>query len=174
VQKYLLAIGAGTGLVLILRWYWPRINAWSELSAMIGSLVVSTIAMRAVIPRFAPGDPNADAWVMVVTVGATTVIWLTVTLLTRPEPVHVLDAFNKRVRPYDTEWGMAWSNWVAGLVAVYASLFGIGKLIFGETAVGLELLALAIAAFAWIGRSFRTQYIAQIRGGVKDEYNATA
>ena len=174
VQKYLLAIGAGTGLVLILRWYWQRINAWSELSAMIGSLVVSSIAMWTVVPRFAPGDPNADAWVMIVTVGATTVIWLTVTFLTPPEPAHVLDAFIKRVRPYDTEWGLAWSNWVAGLVAVYASLFGIGKLIFGETAVGLELLALAMAAFAWIGRSFRTQYISEIRGGVKDEYNATA
>lgn len=174
VQKYLLAIGAGTGLVLILRWYWRRINAWSELSAMIGSLVVSTIAMRTVVPRFAPGDPNADATVMIVTVGATTIIWLTVTFLTRPEPAHVLEAFVKRVRPYDTEWGQAWSNWVAGLVAVYASLFGIGKLIFGETALGLELLVLALAAFAWIGRSFRTQYISEIRGGVKDEYNATA
>src|SRR5581483_328870 len=174
VQKYLLAIGAGTGLVLILRWYWTRINAWSELSAMIGSLIISSIAMWTIVPRFAPGDPNADAWVMIVTVGATTVIWLTVTFLTPPEPAPVLDAFIKRVRPYDTEGGLAWSNWVAGLVAVYCSLFGIGKLIFGETTVGLELLALAIAAFAWIGRSFRTQYIQEIRGGVKDEYNATA
>jgi Na+/proline symporter len=155
VQKYLLAIGAGTGLVLILRWYWMRINAWSELSAMIGSLVVSTIAMQTIFPRFAPGDPNADAWVMIVTVGATTVIWLSVTLLTPKEPAHVLDAFIKRVRPYDTQWGPAWANWVAGIVAVYATLFGIGKLVFKETGAGLGLIALAIAAFAWIGRSFR-------------------
>jgi Na+/proline symporter len=155
VQKYLLAIGAGTGLVLILRWYWQRINAWSELSAMIGSLVISTIAMHTILPRFAAGDPNADAWVMVVTVGATTVIWLVVTMLTPKEPAQVLDAFNKRVRPQETHWGVAWANWVAGIVAVYASLFGIGKLIFGETGAGLGLLALAIVAFAWIGRSFR-------------------
>jgi SSS family solute:Na+ symporter len=155
VQKYLLAIGAGTGLVLILRWYWQRINAWSELSAMIGSLVISTIAMRTILPRFAAGDPNADAWVMVVTVGATTVIWLVVTMLTPKEPAQVLDAFNKRVRPQETRWGVAWANWVAGIVAVYASLFGIGKLIFGETGAGLGFLALAIVAFAWIGRSFR-------------------
>jgi len=155
VQKYLLAIGAGTGLVLILRWYWQRINAWSELSAMIGSLVISTIAMHTILPRFAAGDPNADAWVMVVTVGATTVIWLVVTMLTPKEPAQVLDAFNRRVRPQDTHWGVAWANWVAGIVAVYASLFGIGKLIFGETGAGLGLLALAMVAFAWIGRSFR-------------------
>jgi Na+/proline symporter len=155
VQKYLLAIGAGTGLVLILRWYWQRINAWSELSAMIASLVISTIAMHTILPRFAAGDPNADAWVMIVTVGATTVIWLTVTMLTPKEPAHVLDAFNKRVRPEETHWAVSWANWVAGVVAVYASLFGIGKLIFGETGAGLGLLALAIVAFAWIGRSFR-------------------
>ncbi|HSY82386.1 MAG TPA: hypothetical protein VK807_11520, partial [Gemmatimonadaceae bacterium] len=155
VQKYLLAIGAGTGLVLILRWYWTRINAWSELSAMIGSLVVSTIAMHTILPRFQAGDPNGDAWVMIVTVGATTVIWLSVTMLTPKEPAQVLDAFIKRVRPYDTQWGPAWANWVAGIVAVYATLFGIGKLVFRETGAGLGLIALAIAAFAWIGRSFR-------------------
>jgi solute:Na+ symporter, SSS family len=173
VQKYLLAIGAGTGLVLILRWYWSRINAWSELSAMIASLVVSTIAMRIVVPRFAPGDPNSDAWVMIITVGATTVIWLAVTAFTAPEPAAVLDAFYKRVRPGGPGWravaerggfgaepieggALAWTNWIAGIVAVYATLFGIGKLVFGETAVGLEMLALAAVAFIWIGRSFRT------------------
>ncbi len=170
--KYLLAVGAGTGLVLILRWYWSRINAWSEISAMIGSLVVSSIALTVIPGRFAPGDPNADAWIMIVTVAITTVIWVAATFLTSPEPAGVLEAFYRRVRPGGPGWrvvaeragfgrepieggALAWTNWVAGIIAVYATLFGIGKLVFGETAYGWGLLAVAGVAFAWIGRSFR-------------------
>jgi len=52
---------------------------------------------------------------------------------------------------------MAWTNWVAGIVAVYATLFGLGKLIFGFTAAGLGLLAIAVAAFVWIARAFRAE-----------------
>ena len=62
--ELLLALGAGTGLVLILRWYWWRINAWSEISAMIASLVVSLLAFRFVASRYAEGDPNGQAAVM--------------------------------------------------------------------------------------------------------------
>jgi hypothetical protein len=50
---------------------------------------------------------------------------------------------------------LAWSNWIAGIIAVYTSLFGIGKLIFGETMLGLALLGMAAVSFAWIARSFR-------------------
>ncbi len=171
--KYLLALGAGTGLVLILRWYWWRINAWSELSAMVVSLVTSLVAYTEIPRHFRPGDPNADAWVMVVTVGVTTAAWLAVTFLTRPEPDAVLDAFYRRVRPGGPGWARvaarvaggteplaggrwAWINWIAGIVAAYATLFGIGKLIFGTLAEGLWLLALAAAAFAWIARALRS------------------
>jgi Na+/proline symporter len=168
---FLLAIGAGTGLVLILRWYWWRINAWSEISAMVTSFVVSVTAMQLVPQRFA-GTPNADAWVMLVTVAVSTVVWLSVTFLTSPEPDSVLDAFYRRVRPGGPGWvavskrlgfgrepmpggGLAWANWIAGVVAVYATLFGIGKVVFGEWGPGLILLVIAAAAFAWIARSFR-------------------
>ncbi|NJD11104.1 MAG: hypothetical protein FIB01_11950, partial [Gemmatimonadetes bacterium] len=170
--RFLLAMGAGTGLVLILRWYWWRINAWSEISAMTTSLVVSSIATATAPAYFRKGDPNTDAAIMLVTVAATTVVWLAVTFLTRPEPQHVLEDFYRRVRPGGPGWArisraagfgrepipggaLAWSNWLAGIVAVYCSLFGIGKLIFGASGMGLALLALAGAAFAWIARSFR-------------------
>jgi solute:Na+ symporter, SSS family len=170
--KFLLALGAGTGLVLILRWYWWRINAWSEISAMIASFVVSTIAFQTVPQRFAKGDPNADATIMLITVGVSTVVWLTVTFMTSPEPDSVLISFYKRVRPGGRGWrrvaeaaghpaegiegGMIpWTNWIAGIVAVYSSLFGIGKIIFGETTRGLVMLAVAAAALYWISRSFR-------------------
>ena len=170
--RFLLAIGAGTGLVLMLRWYWWRVNAWSEISAMVTSFVVSLIAMRTILPRFAAGDPRADAYVMLVTVVATTVVWLSVTFLTPPEPNATLDAFYRRVRPGGAGWrhvsarlgfgrekipggSLAWANWIAGIIAVYATLFGIGKLVFGELASGLVLIVIAGAAFAWIARSFR-------------------
>ena len=57
--EFLLAMGAGTGLVLILRWYWWRINAWSEISAMVVSFLGSLVFMRVIPPRFPEGDPNA-------------------------------------------------------------------------------------------------------------------
>jgi len=170
--RFLLAIGAGTGLVLILRWYWWRINAWSEISAMITSFVVSIIAFQTVPQRFAPGDPNADATIMLVTVVVSTIVWLTVTYITSPEPDAVLEAFYRRVRPGGPGWrrisekagfgregvpggALAWSNWIAGIVAVYSTLFGIGKLIFGATTEAVIMLAVAAAAFYWISRSFR-------------------
>jgi solute:Na+ symporter, SSS family len=172
--KFLLAMGAGTGLVLILRWYWWRINAWSELSSMICSFITALIVMPIVHGRFPAGDPNADAWIMIITVAVTTVVWLTVTLMTKPEPAPVLEAFYRRVRPGGPGWavisdrlgygreaipggGLAWTNWIAGIVAVYSTLFGIGKLIFGQLAVGFGLLLLAVVAFAWIARSFRME-----------------
>jgi len=149
--ELLLALGAGTGLVLILRWYWWRINAWSEISAMVASLVV-----------------------MLVTVACSTVVWLVVTFATSPEPPAVLEAFYRRVRPGGPGWAvvsqrlgfgsepipsgaLAWTNWVAGIVAVYATLFGIGKLVFGYTGTGIVMLAVAAVAFYWISQSFRSE-----------------
>src|SRR5207244_10215261 len=81
--KFLLALGAGTGLVLILRWYWWRINAWSEISAMIASFAVSLLGFAYLKPRFAENDPNATATIMLVTVACSTVVWLAVPLMTR-------------------------------------------------------------------------------------------
>jgi Na+/proline symporter len=170
--RFLLALGAGTGLVLILRWYWWRINAWSEISAMVTSFVVATITSLTVPQRFAAGDPNADAWIMLITVAVTTVVWVSVTLMTSPEPDAVLRSFYQRVRPGGPGWrrvaraagfdregipggALTWSHWIAGIVAVYATLFGIGKVIFGELAMGVGMLALAAAAFYWVSRSFR-------------------
>jgi solute:Na+ symporter, SSS family len=171
--EFLLAMGAGTGLVLILRWYWWRINAWSEISAMVVSFLGSLVFMRVIPPRFPAGDPNATAWIMISTVAVTTVAWVATTFLTSPEPNATLDAFYRRVRPGGPGWrevserlgygresipggALAWTNWIAGIIAVYATLFGLGKLVFGQLGAGLGLLAIAAAAFAWIARSFRS------------------
>jgi SSS family solute:Na+ symporter len=172
--KFLLALGSGTGLVLILRWYWWRINAWSEISAMIASFVVSVTAINVIKPMYAAGDLKADAVVMLVTVAVSTVVWLGVTFATKPEPDRVLEAFYRRVRPGGPGWAtvstkigfgresipggaLAWTNWIAGIVAVYSSLFGIGKIVLGNLLPGLAMLAIAVIAFSWIARSFREE-----------------
>ena len=172
--KFLIAIGAGTGLVLILRWYWWRINAWTEISAMVASFVTSIIAIQVIPKRFPAGDPRADSWVLLITVAVSTVVWVIVTFATKPENDAVLDGFYKRVRPGGRGWlpvstrlgfgrertpggAMQWTNWLAGVIAVYASLFGIGKLVFGDTVPAIITLLVAFVAFAWIARSFRNE-----------------
>jgi Na+/proline symporter len=170
--RFLLAIGAGTGLVMILRWYWWRINAWSEISAMIASLLVSlTLWFGAGLD---PDDPTQWAWIMLATVGASTVVWLGVTFLTAPEADEVLQSFYRRVRPGGRGWArvserlglggepmdggpLNWTNWVAGVISVYASLFGVGRIVFGQPLSGVALLGLAALCFAWIGRNLRPE-----------------
>ncbi len=176
--RFLLALGSGTGLVLILRWYWWRINAWSEISAMGSSGVVSLAAMAwfARPGAIAPGpgaDFEAQAKTMLVTVVVSTIVWVTVTYLTKPEPDEKLRSFYARVRPGGPGWArvsaamghgrepipggaLSLANWALSAVLVYASLFGIGKLVLGATAQGLGLLALAAACFALVMRNLRS------------------
>ena len=158
--KLLIATGAGTGTVLILRWYWWRINAWSEVSAMIAAFLVS-ITLQTVF-GLNTDDPVGFAWVMIGTVGITTVVWLAVTFLTAPEPEGTLLAFYRRVRPSAVGWKPVarlapdippahdaryhFLDWICGCILIYGSLFGAGKIILKET--GLGLLFLAVAAVA--------------------------
>jgi SSS family solute:Na+ symporter len=172
--ELLLALGSGTGLVLILRWYWWRVNAWSEISAMIASFVISLAAMAVVKSRLPADSPLIQTYVMLITMALSTVTWLTVTYLTKPEPDAKLDSFYLKVRPGGPGWrrvserlgfggetipggALAWTNWLAGIVAVYATLFGIGKLIFGEVMTGVVMLVVAALAFAWIAKAFREE-----------------
>jgi len=170
--RFLLAIGAGTGLVLILRWYWWRINAWTEISAMIASLVISvTLWFGAGLD---PDDPIQWAWIMMATVAGSTLVWVAVTYLTRPEDDRILDAFYRRVRPGGRGWrtvavrtgfgeeGMDggplnWTNWLAGVVSVYATLFGVGRLIFGDLVQAGIFLGIAAFSFAWIARNLQRE-----------------
>ncbi|HYT73958.1 MAG TPA: sodium:solute symporter family protein, partial [Vicinamibacterales bacterium] len=100
--KLLLVTGAGTGTVLLLRWYWWRINAWSEVSAMIVAAAVSlTLQTRW---HWNSDDPQQFAWLMLVTVGITTIAWLIVTFATAPEPVDTLVSFYRKVRPAGPGW----------------------------------------------------------------------
>src|SRR2546422_582004 len=100
--KFLLALGAGTGLVYLLRWYWWRVNAWSEVSAMTAALVVSLVAQFAF--GLSADDPRGFAWLLLTTTAATTAIWLLVTFLTPPEPPERLRRFYARARPGGPGW----------------------------------------------------------------------
>jgi SSS family solute:Na+ symporter len=165
--KFLMAIGAGTGLVYILRWFWWRINAWSEVSAMTTAFLTSLILQWGF--HLSEENPVQFAILVLITTGVTTVVWLAVTLLTNPEPADVLTAFYRRVRPSATFWkpiadrvqdvparsGMAFDlrMWLLGSLLIYMSLFGVGKVIFGEYLLGGVLLALAAACMALMLRS---------------------
>jgi len=161
--KLLLVTGAGTGGVLLLRWYWWRVNAWSEVSAMVCAFGVSLFLQTAY--GMDSGDPAQFAWIMIITVAITTVVWLAVTFLTKPEPPDVLIAFYRRTRPSRTGWGPVAAaapevrasadaganlvDWIAGCVLIYGALFGTGKLILQEYGLGAGLLGLAALA-GWV------------------------
>jgi SSS family solute:Na+ symporter len=159
---YLYNLTAGVGLVMILRWYWWRVNAWSEISALFASAVVSNLLLFLGVFR----DANATAEVLLVTVPVTTVVWLAVTFLTKPEPEATLVRFYERVRPSAFGWravarvsraapgveplGVNLIDWFAGCGLVYGALFGIGKVVLGNVTSGGAYLAFAAACGAVI------------------------
>jgi solute:Na+ symporter, SSS family len=181
--KFLLAMGAGAGLVFILRWYWWRINAWSEIAAMISAATISlTLQSKFGLPvvrglrGFDPGlpfsplnsdDPHGFAWLMLLTTGLTTLCWLTVTMATRPEPEEKLREFYERVRPAALGWKrfasaselaqptLAYNffHWVLAFVMVYSMLFGVGNLLFGRLGSGTGLLVLGALCLFVLFRS---------------------
>jgi Na+/proline symporter len=162
--KLLVVTGAGTGSVLLLRWYWWRINAWSEVSAMISAFIVS--ASLQTVWKLDTDKPVEFAWIMIITVAITTVVWLATTFLTKPEPENVLVAFYARTRPSVFGWGPiarlkpevkpardGLSNlldWISGCVLIYGILFGTGKLLLHETGIGVALIAAGLVGAAVI------------------------
>ena len=158
--KFLIAIGAGTGSVYILRWFWWRINAWSEVAAMASSFVVSLVLQFYF--KLSSDNPRDFAWIVIITVACTTTIWLAVTLTTASEKKETLLGFYRRVRPSAALWGPIASeasdvtpshdaffnflDWISGCVLVYMTLFGVGKIIFGQMATGIVFLVIAAVA----------------------------
>ncbi len=153
--QILLQIGAGTGLIFLLRWFWWRINAWSEISAMIISFIV------AVYFQFAHERlgfaPMSASTTLIVGVGITTAVWVAVTMLTPPTPTATLQAFYDKIRPLGPGWHHAVQTqpgdgresltaaflcWFLGCLVVYAALFGTGFLVYGQMAPGLVCLVL--------------------------------
>jgi solute:Na+ symporter, SSS family len=169
--KLLIVTGAGTGTVLLLRWFWWRINAWSEVSAMATAAAVSLFLQLWL--KWDGDRPRDFAYIMIVTVGATTLVWLAVTWLTAPEPDETLATFYRRVRPQGPGWapvakatGVATTgsaalmrellNALLGCVLVYAALFGVGELLLRSALRGAGLLILSAIAAIAIARNLDT------------------
>ncbi len=164
--KYLIALGAGTGLVYILRWFWWRINAWSEISAMATALVVSTVLQMGF--HLDESQPREFAYILLITVAVTTAVWLAVTYLTKPEPHEVLLSFYRRVRPSPALWGVIAKeatdiipqkdgmfnllDWLCGVGMIYAFLYGTGQLILGDSSRGFLVIIIGFVLGAVIYR----------------------
>lgn len=149
----LLQIGAGTGLIFILRWFWWRINAWTEISGMVISFIVA-IVLEVIAPELVPSN-----YKLLVGVGITTMGWLTVTFLTQPETEDTLRGFAKHVNPT-----IGWKNYRSadtavignlplqilgmflGCVVVYTALFATGSFVYGNTTLALILTAVSVTS----------------------------
>jgi Na+/proline symporter len=149
----LLMIGAGTGMIYILRWFWWRINAYTEIVAMISSIIIAGY--------FNFGNSALEGWEKIV-IGAllTTIVWIAATYFTPPDDEETLRNFVKKVNPGGPGWakysdGVSTEPWpvphgilsmVLGCTAVYGFLLGVGQLIYGYTESGLMICGLGIIA----------------------------
>jgi Na+/proline symporter len=162
--ELLLSIGAGTGLLYLLRWFWWRVNAWSEVSAMAASFAVS---LGLFIAR-KNGLEMASHVSLIWTVAVTTVVWIAVTLATKPADRARLLDFYRLVRPAGPGWesiraesglppspdsiAQSLLGWVLGCLFVYAALFGAGSYIYGRTSQALMWTVVFVVSAAGLWR----------------------
>jgi Na+/proline symporter len=148
----LLSIGAGTGLLYLLRWYWWRVNAWAEVAAMAGSF--STAVAFEIVRRM--GTPIPEHVSLLATVGVTTVVWITAAFYGPKTERATLVSFYKLVRPAGPGWKsvqeesgvgpspdslpQAMLGWVLGCLFVYSALFGSGSFLYGNNTQGMVFL----------------------------------
>ena len=177
---YIIELTAGVAVVWLLRWYWWRVNAWAEIAAMAGSVVLANGRMlmnlaQAAIPlpagllsmaeRFYA--PEMDLVRAVVILIVCTLLWLVVINVTKPEEDEVLDRFHRRVRPggwwtpvaertgivsADPPASRMWTGFALGALFVYGSLLGVGCMLTGRAGVGVILLGVSMAAGVLTGR----------------------
>jgi Na+/proline symporter len=170
--EFIFAMGAGIGLVLILRWFWWRVNAWSEITALATSIFI-TISLEFI--AFSQTISNGEIYTLfgstpvlfgitlqvhhklMIIVPLAIISWITVTFITKPEPVERLEEFYKRVQPGGW-WGPINANfnhtmvpvtegifvlWIAGVLMIYGFTFGIGNLIFNNYSASVLLFGCA-------------------------------
>ncbi len=152
---FIIEAGAGLGLVLILRWYWWRISAWSEIAAMVAPFFAYGYVKYFTNIQF----PES----LLVITAFTTVVWIAVTFLTKPTDEVILKKFFERIRPggwwkpvarlvpqvqQEKGYGILLIDWIAGIVLVYNVLFGIGKLILGDYPTAVVFFTIAAAAMS--------------------------
>ena len=166
IFKFILMFGAGTGLIFLLRWFWWRINAWSEISAMVASGVFSLIFYFNAEYLFGTEGVFESYWQFPLVVLCTTIVWVLVTLLTKPENDEVLINFYKRIQPKKAGWmyvlakakeknieideqketvnlGNGLLAAFTGCILVFSSLFATGNWIYGNYTIAMVLTGIA-------------------------------
>ena len=176
VFRLIIAIGTGPGLVLILRWFWWRINAWAELAAMVAGFLVgfaTSVWTGVDVTLFGatvsvPPLRIADFGVrLMVTSLATVAVWVPVMLLTRPEPDEKLDEFYRRVRPGGPGWsrqrartglspaqdlGRDAQRVLAALLILFGAMFAVGGLVMLRLGLFAGMAVMAVLGWAWLSR----------------------
>ncbi|HUG02667.1 MAG TPA: sodium:solute symporter family protein [Longimicrobiales bacterium] len=176
VFRLIIAIGTGPGLVLILRWFWWRINAWAELAAMVAGFLVgfaTSVWTGVDVTLFGatvsvPPLRIADFGIrLMVTSLATVAVWVPVMLLTRPEPDEKLDEFYRRVRPGGPGWsrqrartglspaqdlGRDAQRVLAALLILFGAMFAVGGLVMLRLGVFAAMAVMAVLGWAWLSR----------------------
>jgi hypothetical protein len=176
VFRLVIAIGTGPGLVLILRWFWWRINAWAELAAMLAGFVVGfatsvwtgvDVTLFGTVVSIPPLRIADFGQRLFVTSLVTLAVWVPVMLLTRPEPDEKLDAFYRRVRPGGPGWrrqrertglapaqdlGRDLQRVVAALLLLFGLMFAVGGLVMLRLGLFAGMSITAILGWAWLSR----------------------
>jgi solute:Na+ symporter, SSS family len=179
--QLLLSVGAGTGLLYLLRWFWWRINAWSEISAMVSSFVVSVgffIAQKM-------GMEISATAVLLWTIAVTSATWLAVTFALAPTDDGTLERFYRLVRPAGPGWkrvrqraqlepspdSLAHSvlGWVLGCTFIYSALFGAGSLLYGRMAQASVWIALFVASGVGLGRLLPMMWSEEVQMASTDD-----
>ncbi len=163
--QILISIGAGTGLIYILRWFWWRVNAWCEVSAMISSFI-ATVTFFILKKN---GIEFTFANTTLLTVAFTSITWLVAAFIAPQTDRATLISFYKKVRPAGPGWGsirrevetadpqpeaekdnmgLAFVGWISGCVMIWSSLFCIGKFLYGQMTQAYILLALTLISSA--------------------------
>ncbi|WP_373520532.1 sodium:solute symporter family protein [Aquiflexum sp.] len=169
----LLQIGAGTGIIFILRWFWWRINAYTEISAMVISFVVA-IFFESINPKYQwiSIPENQEYLKLLYGVGITTIGWILVTIFTQPEKDNILLSFYRKVRPAAFGWKKLLDRYpsekqeqgqlpmeiglmLVGSVMVYATLFAVGFWIYGNVVSASIATVIAIVGGIIIIKSWK-------------------
>jgi solute:Na+ symporter, SSS family len=159
----ILQVGAGTGLLYLVRWFWWRVNAWCEINAMISSFVFSVLIL--VLRKVGIVIPTHYA--LILTVGVTTISWMLTAFLGPQTERSTLVNFYKKVRPFGPGWNavrkeagisgagakaagenfpLALVGWVSGSLTIWSALFTVGNFLYGRTAYALVLLGVFLAS----------------------------
>jgi Na+/proline symporter len=165
----ILQIGAGTGLLYLVRWFWWRINAWCEVNAMISSFLVSILILMLRKPHFllSQGFVLPSHYALLITIAVTTVTWVLTAYFGPKTDTKTLVEFYKKVRPFGAGWGwvrkeagisldatrtkhenipLALVGWTSGVATIWSALFTVGNVLYGRWAYAGGLFAVFLVS----------------------------